>query len=666
MREHQGYIIFFIALLIGGMFVTTNGRPPATPLCEPSNGVLLLPTRTLDDDPLLSTQRTINPNTPTTETCGIVPAVIPTHAPAQLTAANIRNLTTDIHDAELASIAIGDDILGVAWVSLGNLYVGIARGGNNLQVQQVDTAKSASLTFSSINRLHLTYEKDGRIYYIAADEGLHPSAEFAILVSDNGTNPRIALDSSGWAHIFFQNSILLQQAIHTTGDEWQIQDILQFAAVDRDQSAVAYPDDPATAWNDYGFLVGYIWSWDTTEVRVANYVSEGGTTWEWDTVASFPIADGETLTCHAEVGYSSNKNPVSGEGGNWAYVAWITRRPNPNPTSTNFTPPTYEAVNPLAPDQLANPDQLYAGLNASRWGTTDSPHDAGLYQTLSVTDPTNPLTFRVQVKVVSGSFQAMIGIDPTGGTDAQSPSVVWSTAVSTPLDWTQLTVSTLAGGSQATVFLRSLQDQFGQGGMAAWDAVEAENGQLFNGGFEASFTPGIIGDIPENWTYFYEDYFRDQIDPSWNRDEYTAYAAWSEDNGRTWSAPFVVTRNATPSAGTTGALGKCIYHLIQLDNNPPSVSFLYSYESGDPPPGTDFLRYGRPYLTQCELGTTDCTDAPGIALLPRDLVRPTVGLLAIPDAFAPDKALLAWESLQPDYENRDLYATFLQLSEVQP
>lgn len=659
--------MLFVCLVITGLIWSiTNGRSPDIPLCEPSNGILLLPTRVLEHDPLFSSQRTISPDTPTIETCGIVPAAAPTQAPAQLTAANVRNLTTDIHDAELASIAIGDDILGAAWINQGNLYVGIARGGNQLQVQRVDTAVSASLTFSPINRLHLAYEKDGRIYYIATDEGLHPSAETAILVSENGTNPRIALDSSGWAHIFFQNSILLRQAIHSTSDEWIIGDILQVAAVDKEQSAVSYPDDPTTPWNDYGFLVGYIWSWDTTEVRVANYTSDSGTSWEWDTVASFLVADGETLTCHAEVGYSSNKHPVSGEGESWAYVAWVTKRPNPNPTSTNFTLPTYETVNPLAPDQLANPAQIYAGLNATRWGTADSPHDAGLYQTIAITDTTAPVTFRVQVKAISGSTQAIIGIDPTGGTDAQSPDIIWSTAVSTPTDWTQLTVSTLATGPTATIFLRSLQDQFGQGGMAAWDVAEVENGVVANGSFEGGFIPTLTGDIPEGWTYFYQDYFRDQVDPSWNRDEYTLYAAWSADNGRSWSSPFVVTRNATPTAGTTGALGACAYPILNLSNNPPSVSFLYSYESGDPPPGTDFLRYGRPYLTHCTLGTADCTDEPGIPLLSRDLIRPTVGLLAVADPFALDKALLAWESLQPDYESRDLYATFLHLQEVIP
>jgi hypothetical protein len=106
----------------------------------------------------------------------------------------------------------------------------------------------------------------------------------------------------------------------------------------------------------------------------------------------------------------------------------------------------------------------------------------------------------------------------------------------------------------------------------------------------------------------------------------------------------VVSRNQVASTGLTGALGGTAVPLISPQTEVPSVSVVTILESGDPPPGTSFLRFGRPMLTICELGTAQCTEAPGAPLLPRAVVRPVSHLHISRDPFSPDRALLAWDS----------------------
>lgn len=61
------------------------------------------------------------------------------------------------------------------------------------------------------------------------------------------------------------------------------------------------------------------------------------------------------------------------------------------------------------------------------------------------------------------STRAMIGLDPTGGSDVNSTNIVWADNWSDT--WTQLTVSAIAAGSEATVFIRSFnQDRWGTSG----------------------------------------------------------------------------------------------------------------------------------------------------------------------------------------------------------
>lgn len=224
------------------------------------------------------------------------------------------------------------------------------------------------------------------------------------------------------------------------------------------------------------------------------------------------------------------------------------------------------------------------------------------------------------------------------------------------MDFTQFSVSVPAQGNTATVFLGGSLDTVGVPGTAVWDSIVIQNGVLVNGDFEGAFVLQDSITVPNGRTAWYQD---NAFIPINGRDGYTVYAAWSDNGGSTWTGPEAVTANRDLSGGTTGAIRPDVYPLISTATEKPSASFFYIYETGDPPPGTEFLRFGRPYLTMCDLGTADCTDAPGTPLLPRNVVRPSYRLLVAVDSFNPDRAIFTWDSLQTDITNKDVYATFV-------
>ncbi len=338
----------------------------------------------------------------------------------------------------------------------------------------------------------------------------------------------------------------------------------------------------------------------------------------------------------------------------------MTKRPFPVPLSPLYQQPLFEAANPLFPDQLANPHHIYEGLNAVRWHSETEPFDAGLWQTITVPDPSSPITFEawgLADTAAGAEMTLQIGIDPTGGTAPSAASVVWSAAAA-PTSFTQLRLIVPAQGSSATLFLRGTLNTAAVPGTAVWDSAVIQNGQGVNLDFEAPFVSQDSITVPEGWTAWYQD---SGNFPTGGRDVYTVYAAWSDNGGSAWTGPEAITANIDATGSTTGAIRPDVTPIIATATEPPSVSFFYIYETGDPPPDTTFLRFGRPYQAQCELGTTNCTDTPGIPLLERSVVRPSTRLLAAPDPFNPDRAVLVWDSLQTDNVNKDVYATYAVL-----
>lgn len=631
--------------------------------------IAIIPTLTRQTDPNL-----FSPPAPPDGGDGAdyCPTPIPTETsaeefPEQFITTKVVNLSLDVANQDLAATAVGDDMLAAAWISDGDIYVALSRGGNHFQVRRVDSGSSVSLAFSRANRLHVAYEQDGRIFYRAADQGAHPADVAPLIVEDtlhpvtNGRSPQVVVDELNWAHVLYEQDGSIFKAKHLSNETW----LTQFVAYGTNPAVMPfYNEKELVLW---GMPTGTYWfgiimaAPYNGEIRIFRYLSWFNV---WEQVTAFPIPAGEELTGSVGLDFLA----VSEEEA-WVYAAWVTRRPFPEPPLPPYAQPIFEAVNPLFPDQIANPDHIYEGLNAVRWRSQDSPFDAGLRQTITVPDPSGTITFDAWGLIetpATGPVADMtlrIGIDPTGGDNPDSPDVVWSSA-SAPADFTQWSVSAPAQGSTATVFLRGTLNTIDVSGTAVWDSAMIQNGSpstgsgqaLVNGDFEGPFILQDSITVPEGWTAWYQD---NGYAPANGRDVYTAYAAWSGNGGSAWTGPEAVTANRDLSGGTTGAIRPDVTPIISLATEPPSVSFFYIYETGDPPSDTTFLRFGRPYQTQCELGTANCTDTPGIPLLPRNVVRPSYRLLAAADPFNPDRAILTWDSLQTDVTNKDVYVTYV-------
>jgi hypothetical protein len=81
-----------------------------------------------------------------------------------------------------------------------------------------------------------------------------------------------------------------------------------------------------------------------------------------------------------------------------------------------------------------------------------SGSSGGVFQRLAVI-PGNPYTVSVWIYAADNQSLCSLGVDPTGGTNANAPSVVWS-AVTTNTSWVQRTWTGSASGVFLTVFFK--------------------------------------------------------------------------------------------------------------------------------------------------------------------------------------------------------------------
>ena len=126
------------------------------------------------------------------------------------------------------------------------------------------------------------------------------------------------------------------------------------------------------------------------------------------------------------------------------------------------------------------PDSGRASGTQQKQFTTYSTHDAGLYQTVSVPS-SHGLAFKTRVYVWSsnlddwsasvepGDYEVMVGIDPTGNTDAFAGTVVWSSSQIVYDQWIDLRVSVLSQTETATLFLRGKVKWAVKNNNAYWD-----------------------------------------------------------------------------------------------------------------------------------------------------------------------------------------------------
>lgn len=130
------------------------------------------------------------------------------------------------------------------------------------------------------------------------------------------------------------------------------------------------------------------------------------------------------------------------------------------------------AVNARPEYKAAPSNRVRSGSSAQEYNSFYATHDAGVYQRVSVA-PNTALQFSVYVYVWSSApfdnpnvsedpndVQVRVGIDPTGGTNPQSASIVWSTPVEFYDEYRQLSVSATSSSTAVTVYVRSQPQNF--------------------------------------------------------------------------------------------------------------------------------------------------------------------------------------------------------------
>jgi LysM repeat protein len=110
--------------------------------------------------------------------------------------------------------------------------------------------------------------------------------------------------------------------------------------------------------------------------------------------------------------------------------------------------------------------RIHSGDDAQHYFTLFTLHDAGIYQQVSGITPGSVVQFSIYLQAWSTNenigpsqntqnMNLRIGIDPTGGTNAFAPSVIWGAPGNSFDAWTLFTLQATAQGSSVTVFTRS-------------------------------------------------------------------------------------------------------------------------------------------------------------------------------------------------------------------
>ena len=633
------FSIFVLVLLL--LTVACSAIHPELVDCA-STSIKPAPTPTRSSDPDLSKAPESTSGGDVSTFC---PTPIPNTTPAlshpdAFEATELVNLSLNSTNQEIEAAAIGDDMLAIAWRTEGDIYIALSRGGNHFQVRRVDTGENISLTFSTINRLHVAYEQEGRILYRAVDQGIHPADVDSEFIA-NGTNPTVLLNQFNYAQVVFEIEGVFHHAAQFMHESWQI-DRITGTHVGSHASFASFGSDL-----ELSYFIAYrgaegnihLARWETTPYGLFP---------AWQPLQTISPPSGETIHSQISIDYLQH-----GREGLVA-ASWTTLQTSPNSPTPAFSAPTFEPVNPLYPSHIADPHHIYTGLNAMRW-TNDpqqrQPYSAGLHQTVSVASDT-----AVQFSAWGiGNSDMRVGIDPSGGTDANSPHVVWS-AHHTPDLFTEFTVNSVANGSQITVFLEGLSTEQDVMSATVWDNVHLQDATLINASFEEMFLTQNGQSIPNGWTAYFED---GSFAPATAETVYTVYTVWSSDNGANWTNPIEVVQNRDASGSLSGAIPADVFPLISAETETPTVSFVYLYAAGNPPAGTDFIRFGRPYIAQCDLVSAECL--PRQPLLARSLVRPATQLIVAKDTVDASRATLVWTSRQSDTVTHDLFATQLVL-----
>ncbi len=218
----------------------------------------------------------------------------------------------------------------------------------------------------------------------------------------------------------------------------------------------------------------------------------------------------------------------------------------------------------------AETTEVHGGSYAQEVYSPNKNNDGGVFQQFAAT-PGQPYTVKAWIKVYSpegsGTAEGFFGIDPTGGTDPNSPNILWA---SKPWEyWSQDTWTVTAQNNVITVYLRGRSTRTGRTAYIWHDDVEIAPGS------PTDLPPQVLGPTTIRWRWndlaIETGYrVRDQND----QDKAGLLAAnttqWTETTGIIPNTQYTRRIHAVNDCGTSEpSSGRTVYSLIEAPADVP-------------------------------------------------------------------------------------------------
>lgn len=175
---------------------------------------------------------------------------------------------------------------------------------------------------------------------------------------------------------------------------------------------------------------------------------------------------------------------------------WLPNSESDRPTDAM---PEYKP----ATTEHQNPPRVHSGERAQQYFTFFKTHEAGFYQQIAVTPGVN-YCFSIwghswssnqdEPDQSDSTLEMWIGIDPTGGANWQSDSVVWGPPIQQYNEYALFSIKATAQGSQLTVFTKSRPIWAVKHNDVYWDTATLK---ATSGSATMTVTPGNLHFIAE-------------------------------------------------------------------------------------------------------------------------------------------------------------------------
>lgn len=178
-------------------------------------------------------------------------------------------------------------------------------------------------------------------------------------------------------------------------------------------------------------------------------------------VVGFTAVHAQSENLLTNPGFEPPFEPVAGNPTSMVAQGWTAWSLESDQAMQPEYYPASDTVNGMATPRI------HGGEDAQQYFSFFAAHTGGVYQQVTGVAAGDQLQFTIYAYVWSssadnadvsdgsGELAVQIGIDPAGGTDPASDSVVWSSPLSFVDQFAQHTVSAAATGDSVTVFVRS-------------------------------------------------------------------------------------------------------------------------------------------------------------------------------------------------------------------